>query len=195
MPLIYMVRHGRVASNPSDAANPELSPEGRSQADTVARELSERLPRPLPILTSPLLRCRETAAPLCARWQVEPLVDRRLAEVPGPEPELLARDEWIRRSLVLDWPQFIELGQSFGNGFDAVMTTWREEVLQAVMACQTDTVMFSHFVPLNVLAGRCLRSERVACFRPDHTSITVFETRGTDIRLIERGREVKTRVS
>jgi hypothetical protein len=56
-------------------------------------------------------------------------------------------------------------------------------------------VVFSHFVPVNVLTGRATRSDRVACFLPDHTSVTVFETTGSDIRLVERGRELKSKVS
>jgi hypothetical protein len=56
-------------------------------------------------------------------------------------------------------------------------------------------VVFSHFVPVNVLTGHATRSDRVACFLPDHTSVTVFETAGNDIRLVERGRELKSKVS
>jgi hypothetical protein len=48
---------------------------------------------------------------------------------------------------------------------------------------------------VNVLTGLATRSQRVACFLPDHTSVTVFETTGDDIRLLERGRELKSKVS
>jgi hypothetical protein len=50
-------------------------------------------------------------------------------------------------------------------------------------------------VPVNVLTGHATGSDRVACFLPDHTSITVFETTATGIRLVERGRELKSKVS
>jgi broad specificity phosphatase PhoE len=195
MPTLYVVRHGRVAHSPVDIDNPELSPDGRAQAETVAAELRALLPGPLPILSSPLLRCRETAAPLSATWGIEPKVDARFAEVPGPPPFVLPREEWLRRALVAEWPELIQLGQTLQNGYDSILANWREEVLQAALACDSDTVIFSHFVPVNVLAGHATRSQRVACFHPDHTSITIFETAGADIRLVERGREMKSRVS
>jgi broad specificity phosphatase PhoE len=195
MPTLYVVRHGRVASSPADVDDPELSAEGQSQAVMVADELRARLPGGLPILTSPLRRCRETAAPLVATWGVEPVVEPRIAEVPGPPPSALPREEWLRRALVAEWPELIALGQALQTGYDSILTSWRTGVLEAVLACPHDTVIFSHFVPVNVLTGHATRSERVACFLPDHTSVTVFETTGNEIRLLERGRELQSKVS
>jgi len=195
MPTLYVVRHGRVASSPIDPNDPELSAEGQAQATSVAEELRTRLPDKLPILTSPLRRCRETAAPLSTVWGVQPVVEPRIAEVPGPPPEALAREEWLRRALVADWPELIELGQSVVDDYDSVLTNWRAGVLEAVLACPHDAVIFSHFVPVNVLTGRATGSDRVACFLPDHTSVTVFETTRDAIRLVERGRELKSKVS
>jgi broad specificity phosphatase PhoE len=191
---LYVVRHGRVASSPADADDPELSAEGQSQALTVAEELRKRLAhhglsRPLPILTSPLRRCRQTAAPLSAIWGLQPIVEPRVAEVPGPPASALPREEWLRRSLVAEWPDLIQFGESLQDGYASVLTSWRAGVLEAVRECLHDVVIFSHFVPVNVLTGHATRSQRVACFLPDHTSVTVFETAGSEIRLIERGRE------
>jgi broad specificity phosphatase PhoE len=195
MPTLYVVRHGRVAASPIDPNDPELSAEGQSQATAVAEQLCTRLPGKLPILTSPLRRCRETAAPLSALWGVQPVVEPRIAEVPGPPPDALPREEWLRRALVAEWPELIELGQSLVKGYDSTLASWRAGVLEMALAWPHDAVIFSHFVPVNVLTGRATGSERVACFLPDHTSVTVFATTRDDIRLVERGREQKSRVS
>jgi len=89
----------------------------------------------------------------------------------------------------VDWTEFIELGGSLLKGHDSTMIHWRAGVLEAILDCPHDAVIFSHFVPVNVLAGRATGSDRVACFLPDHTSITVFETTDSGIRLVEKGRE------
>ena len=189
MATLYVVRHGRVDPAAHDPYDPDLSTEGHSQAASVAEELHARLPGRLPILTSPLRRCRQTAAPLCALWGMEPIVEPRVAEIPGPPPDLLSRAEWIRRSLVADWPEFIALGQSLVDGYHSVLTHWRAGVLEAVLACPHDAIIFSHFVPVNVLTGHATGSDRVACFLPDHASVTIFETNDNEIRLIEKGRQ------
>jgi broad specificity phosphatase PhoE len=189
MPTLYVVRHGHVHLTPADPEDPELSDQGHSQAAAVAEQLHARLPGRVSILTSPMRRCRETAAPLCSMWGVEPMIEPRVAEVPGPPAALLPRADWIRLSLEVDWTEFIELGGSLLKGHDSVMTDWRAGVLEAIFACPHDAVIFSHFVPVNVLTGRATGSDRVACFLPDHTSVTVFETTDNDIRLVEKGRE------
>jgi len=59
---LVLVRHGEAAAGWIDDADPGLSEVGQQQA----RDVVDRLVAlgPLPILTSPLRRCRETAAPL-----------------------------------------------------------------------------------------------------------------------------------
>ena len=50
--------------------DPGLDALGHSQAEAVAQKLASL--GPLPILSSPLRRTRETAAPLAKLWNVEP---------------------------------------------------------------------------------------------------------------------------
>ena len=71
---LILVRHAEAAPGEPDELRP-LTPRGREQA----RELGERLPRPDAVLTSPLLRARETAALLARPHGLEPEPDERLA--------------------------------------------------------------------------------------------------------------------
>ena len=81
---LLIVRHAEAASGEPDELRP-LTPDGRA----VARSLGERLARdgiqPDAILTSPLLRARETAQELARPAGLEPEPDERLA--PGATPE------------------------------------------------------------------------------------------------------------
>lgn len=187
MPLIYLVRHGRVADPPADPHDPELGAQGLAQAEAVAQELHARLKAPLPILTSPMLRCRQTAAPLARLWGVSPVVEPRLIEVPTPPGAKQNRAEWLGRLLASSWPAM--LGDE-----PALLDHWRREVRAAILDCHCDTLAFTHFVPINVIAGLALGQDRVSCFRPDNASVTVVETSASGIRLMERGREVGTQV-
>ncbi|MDP9464079.1 MAG: histidine phosphatase family protein, partial [Actinomycetota bacterium] len=68
MTRLYLVRHGRAAAGWNTDPDPRLDALGLDQATSVARRLAPL--GPLPILSSPLLRCRQTAAPLAEIWQV-----------------------------------------------------------------------------------------------------------------------------
>jgi probable phosphoglycerate mutase len=84
---ILLVRHGESAvADPTKPftliegrGDPELSPEGRQQAE----RLGERLARyPIEaVYVTPLRRTRETAAPLLGRRELEPFVEPDLIEV------------------------------------------------------------------------------------------------------------------
>jgi phosphohistidine phosphatase len=81
---LYLVRHAEAADGEPDELRP-LTAEGRR----AARELGERLAsegvRPDAILTSPLLRARQTGAELARTAGVEAEADERLA--PGATAE------------------------------------------------------------------------------------------------------------
>jgi len=72
MPRLHLVRHGRAAAGWNVDPDPALDDLGQRQALEVAEKLT-RL-GPLPVLSSPLRRCRETSQPLAARWGVDVVV-------------------------------------------------------------------------------------------------------------------------
>lgn len=81
---VILLRHGRSTSNTAHtlagrSEGVDLDDKGRAQADGVVARIGE-LPVKA-IVRSPLLRCRNTVAPLAAALGLEPRVDDRLTEV------------------------------------------------------------------------------------------------------------------
>lgn len=195
MPLIYMVRHGRIADDPATEHDPELGETGWAQAEAVALELSRRIAAPLPILSSPLRRCRETAAPLAHLWRAGVTVEPRVIEVPSPRSEEVPREVWLKRMLASSWAEAAQQGAALQPGYDGVLARWREDVRQALLDCRQDCVIFSHYVPINVLAGTALGSECIVNFRPANASVTLFRVESGQFQLLQRGHEADTRVA
>lgn len=75
---LYLVRHAEAAPGEPDDLRP-LTPHGREQARELGRRMREELTRPEAILTSPLLRARETGGELSRALEVEATPDDRLA--------------------------------------------------------------------------------------------------------------------
>lgn len=193
MPTIYMIRHGEAAAGWDADMDPGLSDKGRSQAEAVAREIEQRVGKKLPILSSPLRRCRETAMPLSKAWECEPVIETRVAEVPSPVNDLEARGVWLRRLMSGTWA---EANRAENNGNGALdLGAWRRSVGEALTELREDTVIFSHFIAINVAAGLATGDDRLVSFRPDNCSVTVFETNGNTIKLVEQGREAETKVN
>lgn len=180
MTLVHLVRHGRAAAGWDTATDPGLDDLGREQAGAVALRLAPL--GPLAVVSSPLQRCRETAAPLAAAWGVEVAIEPAVAEIPSPEGIGMAdRVEWLRTAMSGPWSM---LGPRY--------TAYREAVVAAVTALPADTVVFSHFVAINVLIGAALDDDRVLIRSLDNCSVTVVEVASGRLRLVEGGHEADT---
>ena len=185
MATLYLVRHARPASTYGDSVDPGLDDTGLSQAVQAAAEL-QKLPNRLPVYTSPLRRCRETAKPLGDAWGVQPIVFPEIGEVPSPPLALKERQEWLRKGMASDWAAL----QASAPPGSPDYAAWRAALLDAVRAMAGDAVIFSHFIAINVVIGAARKSEQVISFRPDHASITVVEAGEGGIAVKALGREV-----
>jgi broad specificity phosphatase PhoE len=167
---LYLVRHAKPASTYGDSIDPGLDATGRAQAGQVAEDLNG-LPDRLPIYTSPLRRCRETAGPLAELWGVQPLVLPEIGEVPAPPLSLQDRQLWLRKAMASDWASL----QGSAPAGSPDYAAWRSTLLAAVRAMSGDAVIFSHFIAINVVVGAARGGEQVVSFRPDHASVTTVE--------------------
>ncbi len=81
---LYLVRHAHAAPGEPDELRP-LTREGREQARALGERLRDEDARPDAVLTSPLLRARETGGELARALDVDAEPDERLA--PGASVE------------------------------------------------------------------------------------------------------------
>jgi len=184
MARLYLVRHGRATGGWDVEPDPGLDELGWAQAESLAESLPARLApgTVLPIVTSPMRRCRETAIPLARRWGVEPLVHEGITEIPSPlGVPISERASWLRQATT---GTYTLLGDRY--------TTYRDAVVSFVAAADEDTVLVSHFVAINAVIGACVTDDRVVIRSLDNTSVTVVDTAGGRFRLVEGGHEADT---
>ena len=188
MARLYMIRHGKPAAVWGQAdEDPGLDETGRAQA-LAARDWLVSLPqewRPRRVVSSPLRRCRETAQPTAEALGEAVEIDPIVGEIPTPQAlHPSERGSWLRQAFQGTW------GEIQGDlDYDA----WRREIV-ASLRSRGDTAVFSHYVAINAVVSHLLGEDRVLSFRPDHCSITVLETDGAGLVLVEKGREATTGV-
>ena len=81
---LFIVRHAEAAAGEPDERRP-LTEAGREHARRIGRWLADDGVQPDAVLSSPLLRARETAGEIAKAVGVEAEADERLA--PGAEPD------------------------------------------------------------------------------------------------------------
>lgn len=179
---VYLVRHGRASAGWDSDPDPGLDELGRAQAMETARRLST-LDR-LEIVSSPLRRCRETAAFLQEMWPGTAIdVEERVREIPSPRDIPMGeRIDWLHAAMAGSWSDLGEEYQEF-----------RRNIVTYVAGLTSNTVVFSHFVAINVVIGACLDDDRVVIDSLDNASVTVVDVDGTGcLHLVERGRIANT---
>lgn len=180
MTRLYLVRHGRAAAGWDTEPDPGLDEIGQRQADTVAARLAAF--GPLPILTSPLRRCQETAVPLAESWKVEPHIEPAVAEIPSPDGVAMAdRVEWLRSAMGGTW---VDLGSRY--------VTYRDQVVSTLAALDADSVVFSHFIAINVAIGNAIGDDRLVVRSLDNCSLTIVEVVDGALQVVESGHEADT---
>lgn len=174
-----MVRHGHAAAGFDADLDPGLDDAGREEAERMAEQVAPL--GPLPIVVSPLRRCRETAAPLEARWGIEASVDPRVGEIESPG--LADRGPWLRELMQGEW-----------TGQPAELVRWRSRVVDALLEIDTDTVVVSHFVAINVAVGHATDDARVRCCSPNNCSVTELRNDGGRLEVLQLGGQGVTQV-
>jgi broad specificity phosphatase PhoE len=177
---LYLVRHGRASAGWDTDPDPGLDGIGARQAVDVAARLDAF--GPVPIVTSPLRRCRQTAAPLAGLWQVEPVVEPAVGEIPSPEGVAMEdRIDWLRAAMRGTWT---ELGPRY--------VAYRQRVVSTLIDLAADSVVFSHFVAINVAIGSALDDDRLVLRSLDNCSVTVVDVVDGGLQLVESGHEADT---
>lgn len=184
MTRVFLIRHGEPAAGFGEADDPGLTETGRAQADAAARALA-RL-GPLKIVSSPMQRCRETAAPFGALSSVDISIDVRVSEVATP-PGVADRMDWLRQT----FPWRENAVGTIWPALPPLLWAWRADVLAALTDRREDCAVFTHFIAINAIVGAALgRAETIVC-RPDHASVTEMRIEDGVLKLIELGAEMK----
>ena len=156
---VYLVRHGEAAASWETAVDPGLSVAGQQQAQALLDTFGAAPPRRL--VSSPLQRAQETAAPLAAHWGAPVHIEDGVRELPSAGVPLATRREWLTGVMRSRWPEV-----------DEPLHQWRERAWQSLLACTEDTVFFTHFMVINALVGRAMGDDRLVVYEPDYCAVT-----------------------
>lgn len=184
MKRLFLIRHAEpVTAWGADDPDPGLSELGHAQAAAAAKALWALGPKAA--ASSPMKRCRETAAPLAAAMKLEPIIEPRVSEVVAPAG-VSDRRAWLRENFA--WVDGAE--RRTWASVDPALRAWREEVLTGLRALPADAAVFSHFIALNAILSAAMNSAETIVFRPNHASITEIAIDGDAIRLVKLGEEM-----
>lgn len=184
MTRLFLIRHAEPAAGwGGDALDPGLTERGRAQAEAAAEALAAM--GLLDVVSSPMLRCRETAAPFAAMRGLDPRIEARISEVVAP-PGVSDRPAWLRA--IFPWDDGVARRQWTDVAPD--LRTWRDACSGALREMNADTAIFTHFIAINAIVSAAQGSGDTIVFRPAHCSITELELARDGLRVVRLGGEM-----
>jgi len=180
---IFLVRHGEAASTWTESEDPGLSLLGRRQAADAAGRLIERLDNTFRLVSSPLRRAQETAAPLAAALKLDVSINPVFQEIPAPVP-MAERQRWLQSVMRQRWSEQ-----------EGTVSHWRAALLDSLQRIPQPAVVFTHFMVINAVVGHLSGKDEVVCCLPDNASITHLVSTGDSLELVELGRQIETHVN
>jgi len=185
---LVLVRHAepvRVEAGSVDGpADPGLSPAGRRQAERLAAWLAAESPDAL--LTSPLRRATETAAPLAAALAVEPEIVDGVAEYDAAAGHYIPIEE-LRATKDERWYATIEGRWADVGGVDpAAFQRQVVPALERVIARFPGqrVVVVTHGGVINVYLAHVLGIDQLLWFHPEYTSVSRVQAARTGERSV-----------
>jgi broad specificity phosphatase PhoE len=177
MARLFLVRHGEPAGAYGVDADPGLSAAGHAQAQAIAQMASAW--RVGAIWTSPLQRCRQTAAPTTALLGIEAQITPAAAEVETPEG-VEDRRAWLMAA----FPRIADRQALPTHWAEIGLSGWRDRVVEQLLKAQADVAVFTHFIAINAAVSAALATDETIVCQPGHTGVAEFEIKAGQLVLI-----------
>lgn len=184
MTRLFLIRHAEpLESWGGSEPDPGISTRGSAQAEAAAFALARE--GRLRILSSPMLRCRETAAAYERLSGAIAGIEPRVSEVASPAG-VTDRRAWLAEN----FPWAEGAARREWSALDPALHAWRAGALAALRELEVDSAVFSHFIAINAIVGAALGDTRTIVCRPDFASIAELELSGGQFRVRQLGAEM-----
>ena len=105
-------------------------------------------------------------------------------EIPSPGISLLERKDWLQ-----------EVFKKNINELEKPQQIWQSKILSTLKGLTDPTIVFSHFMVINIVVSTLKNDPRVVSFYPDNCSITELEFNKGKLNLISTGNELQTQIN
>ena len=182
---IFLIRHGEASQSWDQSPDPGLSELGKSQAIDCFNFLSSRTElKKFDLVSSPLKRAIETAAPFKQNLDIDLKIKEEFKEIPSPGISLEERKEWLQ-----------EMFKKNITELEKPQTFWKNNILSCLNKITKPTIIFTHFMVINVVSGSLKKEDKVVSFYPDNCSITEIKKEDKILQVISQGNELQTKVN
>ena len=136
------------------------------------------------LISSPLQRAQETSLHFKRNLNKQLSLNEAFREIPSPGISLLERKNWLQ-----------EVFKKNISDLDKPQQNWQSNILLTLKDLSEPTIIFSHFMVINIVVSTLKDDPRVVSFYPDNCSITELKSDEGKLSLISTGNELQTHIN
>mgnify|MGYP001196686298 CR=1 FL=1 len=171
---IILIRHGEAASTwDGDDRDPGLSKKGVDQARSINDFTKSISSKGYDFISSPKSRAIETLKYASEGIDINFDIDNSFVEIPAEDIDSDIRFEWLK-----------DISTRKINTLPDDIKEWREEIIKKTLSLKNNSIIFCHFMVINVLVGYAIKKDRLLHFYPDNASITEIEIENEDVSVV-----------
>jgi probable phosphoglycerate mutase len=171
---VILIRHGEAASTwDGDDRDPSLSKKGVEQAKSINDFTKSIFSKRYDFVSSPKKRAIETLNYASGDIDVNFDINEGFVEIPAEDIDSNIRFEWLKD---ISTRKIETLPDDIKN--------WRERIITETLNLKNNSIIFCHFMVINVLVGYAIKKDRLLHFYPDNASITEIEVENEKISVI-----------
>ena len=99
----------------------------------------------------------------------------------------------MRRVLPLTWSELLKDKETIDSGVS--YSQWKENIMSNVYSLNKDTIIFTHFVVINTVIGKILKSDKIVNFQPSNCSITEISKKNDKLKIVKLGKSLESKVN
>ena len=169
---VFLVRHGEAETQWGNDDDPGLSQNGIDQAQNLIKRFENDLLRKFTFISSPKKRAIMTATPLAKKYDKDLLINKNFVEIPSPNVSIDEKRAWLKNTMHLNI-----------KSLDENVRDWRLNIIDAITNLNSDAIIFSHYMVMNVLKGFIDNSDKILNFHPGYTSVMILKIQNKRISI------------
>ena len=181
---ITLIRHGEAAGSWSENLDPGLSVNGIDQAKSLSLDNTNDYLKDYDFISSPRLRAIETSHFLARKFNKKVKINDIFDEIPSEGIKLEDKIDWLKK--ISSMP-FKDLPNS--------VIDWQERIIKEILSFKQNSVIFSHFMVMNIVFGYINSSSKLLSFYPDYTSSIKVTLKDNEITSYQIDKEKKTKIN
>ena len=168
---IIFIRHAEAASSWENHSDPVLSDLGITQSKNLIHHNELQKLNNYNFVSSPKLRAIQTSEYLSKKFNKELVIDSTFIEIPSDNIHLSKKREWFK-----------ELIKTKKDDLPDNIKKWKDDILIKTKSFSQNTIIFTHFMVMNLLVSEFKSKDTLLCFYPDNTSILKIEIKNKEFK-------------